>query len=184
MDGSPRRSRGCQLIILFSAEVIMNGRGTFSRLAGTLGLLGMLLGTLPAAAQQSGTSSRGQATQSTSSAPSLPDSPSAVRLNANDERTTANNSIALLQQPQGEPEGATQPESASQQKPVGTAASEAPNVSAIAASQPAGAAIAPAKQHRVRTIILRTGAIIGAGVAIGAVVALTAATPPKPPGAH
>ncbi|MFZ0806235.1 MAG: hypothetical protein WAN03_08640, partial [Candidatus Sulfotelmatobacter sp.] len=61
---------------------------------------------------------------------------------------------------------------------------EAPNASGIAASQPAGVAIAPAKQHRVRTLILRTGAIIGAGVAIGTVVALTAATPSKPPGAH
>jgi hypothetical protein len=70
------------------------------------------------------------------------------------------------------------------QKPVGTAAAEAGNANAIAASQPAGVAIAPAKQHRVRTIILKTGAIIGAGAAIGAIVALTAATPPKPPGAH
>jgi len=37
----------------------------------------------------------------------------------------------------------------------------------IAASQPAGVAIAPAKQRRTRTIILRMGAIIGAGVAVG-----------------
>lgn len=72
----------------------------------------------------------------------------------------------------------------SPQKPVGTAAAEAPNASGIAASQPAGVAIAPAKQHRVRTIVLRTGAIVGACVAVGAVVALTAATPSKPPGAH
>jgi hypothetical protein len=70
------------------------------------------------------------------------------------------------------------------QKPVGTAAAEAPNATGVAASQPAGVAIAPAKQHRVRTIVLRTGAIIGAGVAVGSVVALTAATPSKPPGAH
>jgi hypothetical protein len=70
------------------------------------------------------------------------------------------------------------------QKPVGTAAAEAPNATGVAASQPAGIAIAPAKQHRVRTIVLRTGAIIGAGVAVGTVVALTAATPSKPPGAH
>lgn len=73
---------------------------------------------------------------------------------------------------------------ASPQQPVGTAAAEAPNASGIAASQPAGVAIAPAKQRRVRTIVLRTGAIIGAGVAVGTVVALTQATPSKPPGAH
>ncbi|HXM65551.1 MAG TPA: hypothetical protein VN911_02385 [Candidatus Acidoferrum sp.] len=70
------------------------------------------------------------------------------------------------------------------QKPVGTAAAEAPDTSGIAASQPAGVAVAPAKQHRVRTIVLRTGAIIGVAVAVGAVVALSAGTSSKPPGAH
>lgn len=70
------------------------------------------------------------------------------------------------------------------QRPVGTAAAEAPKVSGITAAQPAGAAIAPAKQHRVRTIVLKVGAILGAGAAVGTVVALSAATPSKPPGAH
>ena len=70
------------------------------------------------------------------------------------------------------------------QKPVGTAAAEAPDTSGIAASQPAGVAVAPAKQHRVRTIVLKTGAIIGVAVAVGAVVALSAGTSSKPPGAH
>jgi hypothetical protein len=72
----------------------------------------------------------------------------------------------------------------SPQKPVGTAVAEAPSASGIAASQPAGVAIAPAKQRRVRTIVLRMGALVGAGVAVGSVVALTAATSSKPPGAH
>jgi hypothetical protein len=71
-----------------------------------------------------------------------------------------------------------------QQRPVGTAAAEAPKVSGITAAQPAGFAIAPAKQRRVRTIVLRVGAIVGAGAALGTVIALTAATPSKPPGAH
>jgi hypothetical protein len=70
------------------------------------------------------------------------------------------------------------------QKPVGTAAAEAPHATGIAASQPAGVAIAPAKQRRVRTIVLRVGAIVGAGVAVGTVVALSAATSSRPPGAH
>ena len=82
------------------------------------------------------------------------------------------------------PQATATQEPPSPQKPVGTAAAEAPEASGIAASQPAGVAMAPAKQRRVRTIILRTGAIIGAGVAVGAVVALTEATPSKPPGAH
>jgi cytoskeletal protein RodZ len=70
------------------------------------------------------------------------------------------------------------------QKPVGTAAAGAPTTSGVAASEPAGVAIAPAKQRRARTIVIRVGAIIGAGVAVGSVVALTAGTSSKPPGAH
>jgi hypothetical protein len=70
------------------------------------------------------------------------------------------------------------------QRPVGTAAAEGPKVSGITAARPAGVAIAPAKQRHVRTIVLKVGAILGAGAAIGTVVALSAATPSKPPGAH
>ena len=70
------------------------------------------------------------------------------------------------------------------QRPVGTAAAEPTHAGGIAASQPAGVAIAPAKQHRTRTIIIRVGAVVGAAVAVGTVVALTAATSSKPPGAH
>jgi hypothetical protein len=79
------------------------------------------------------------------------------------------------------PQAQTQP---SPQKPVGTAAAEPTHAAGIAASQPAGVAIAPAKQRRVRTIVIRTAAIIGAGIAVGTVVALTEATGSKPPGAH
>ncbi len=70
------------------------------------------------------------------------------------------------------------------QRPVGTAAAEAPTVSGVTAAQPAGVAIAPAKQHRVRTLVLKVGAMVGAGVALGTAIALTEATPSKPPGAH
>jgi hypothetical protein len=70
------------------------------------------------------------------------------------------------------------------QRPVGTAAAEAPRVTGITAAEPAGVAIAPAKQRRVRTIVLKVGAIVGAGAALGTVIALTAGTSSKPPGAH
>jgi hypothetical protein len=136
---------------------------------------------------------------------SLPDSPSAVALEAIDKQLqpASRNSLEVAlaspraqesqtqesqtQQPQSQVSQSQeqgQQSSAPVQKPVGTAVAETPNASGIAASQPAGVAIAPAKQHRVRTIVLRTGAIVGAGVAVGAIVALTAATPSKPPGAH
>jgi hypothetical protein len=70
------------------------------------------------------------------------------------------------------------------QRPIGTAAAPAPGVSGITAAQPAGVAIAPAKQKRVRTIVIRVGAILGASAALGTVIALSEGTSSKPPGAH
>ena len=113
----------------------------------------------------------------------LPDSPGAIvsKSEASQQQRSGNAASAPNSQPVQTQPAQSQPPP---QKPVGTAAAEAPNTSGIAASQPAGVAVAPAKQHRVRTIVLRTGAIIGAGVAVGTVVALTSATSSKPPGAH
>jgi hypothetical protein len=66
----------------------------------------------------------------------------------------------------------------------GTAAAQAGKVSGSAGSRPAGAAIAPAKQRQVRSLVIKLGAIAGAGIALGTVAALSKATPPKPPGAQ
>jgi hypothetical protein len=147
-----------------------------------------------AGAQQSNVAGEPSASQP---APDLPDSPSALVYKTAggqspaDLRQQFDEQIALARSPMQTQTGSTQvpaqPQSAapaSVQKPAGTAVAESPMASGIAASQPAGVAIAPAKQHRVRTIVLRTGAIIGAGVAVGTVVALTAGTSSKPPGAH
>jgi hypothetical protein len=109
------------------------------------------------------------------SALELPDSPGAVE--AGTENPQQSGSSA-----QTAPSPAEQNQKT--QHPAGTAAAPAPLVSGITAAQPAGVAIAPAKQHRVRTIVLRVGAILGAGAALGTTVALTAATPSKPPGAR
>jgi len=112
----------------------------------------------------------------------LPDSPGAIVSKSQQSTQQQNGSGASAPQPaQSQPAAQSQPPA---QKPVGTAAAEAPDASGVAASQPAGVAIAPAKQRRTRTIILRMGAIIGVGVAVGSVVALTSATSSKPPGAH
>jgi len=67
------------------------------------------------------------------------------------------------------------------ERPIGTAAAEIGNASGIAASKPAGVAIAPAKQHQSRSLLLKVGAVIGAGVAIGTVMALSNASPSRPP---
>jgi len=125
----------------------------------------------------------------------LPDSPGTTRAQTQDQSSTNNPRPEPEAQPsapvQGQQPPASQPQSqssqapaSSPQRPVGTAAAETSNASGVAASQPAGVAIAPAKQRRVRTMVLRIGALVGAGVAVGTVVALTQATPSKPPGAH
>lgn len=131
---------------------------------------------------------------------SLPDSPGAARAKENEQDSSrqqesssqapASTSTQTVTPQAGTPPSETSQDTAAQdqtpkpQRPVGTAAAEAPKVNGITAAQPSGVAIAPAKQRRVRTIVLRVGAIIGAGVAVGAVVALTAGTSSKPPGAH
>ena len=149
---------------------------------------------LPAAAQQVAAPTN-EASPASSRAPlmakveepsavsELPDSPGAVasKSEASAQQQSGSGSPAVPTQPA---QSTTSQAQSSGQKPVGTAAAEAPDASGIAASQPAGVAIAPAKQRRTRTIILRMGAIIGAGVAVGSVVALTEGTSSKPPGAH
>ena len=101
---------------------------------------------------------------------SLPNSPGAVRTQtANDDRPSA----AQKALP-------SQPESATQD-PLGTAAAPPIKTTGVAASRPAGAAIAPAKQRRARSILIKVSAIVGAGVAVGAVVALSKASPSHPP---
>lgn len=72
-----------------------------------------------------------------------------------------------------------------QPQPEGTAVAPPIEVSGGAASKPAGVAIAPPKQRRIRSLLIKMGVIAGAGVAIGTVVGLSAASPshvPNSPG--
>ena len=64
--------------------------------------------------------------------------------------------------------------------PVGTAAAPYVNTNGIAASRPAGAAIAPAKQRRVRILAVRIGLLVGAAIAIGTVTALSLGSQSRP----
>jgi len=101
-------------------------------------------------------------------------------------------SAAPVQQPAAPaetqpPQAQTQPpsgQSTHPARPAGTAVAETPSTVGVAASNPAGAAIAPAKQRRVRVFLISVGAIVGAGVALGTVAALSAGSPSRPPGAH
>jgi hypothetical protein len=68
----------------------------------------------------------------------------------------------------------------SAQKPVGTAAAPYEKTTGVAASRPAGAAIAPAKQRRARSIFIRVSLVLGAAVAVGTVAALSHGSPSRP----
>jgi hypothetical protein len=86
--------------------------------------------------------------------------------------------------PAAAPSNPQPPPQAKTQKPVGTAAAEVESTTGHAAFKPAGAAIAPAKQRRTRMMLIKIGALVGAGVAIGSVAALSSASPSRPPGSH
>jgi anti-sigma B factor antagonist len=164
-------------------------------IAGCLVLLLLLIAPLAAAAQQETSSSRqtdvstAQAQPQTQSQDSnsgagksnyepfqpqaLPDSPGTVRSQTADGSQLSTASQPSPNQQQDVP-----------QEPVGTAAAEFIKTTGVAASKPAGSAIAPAKQRRARSILIKVAAIAGAGVAVGAVVALSAASPSRPVGSH
>lgn len=62
----------------------------------------------------------------------------------------------------------------------GTAAAPYVKPEGVPASRPAGAAIAPAKQRRIRTYAIRIGLVVGAAVAIGTVAAASMGSPNRP----
>jgi hypothetical protein len=66
------------------------------------------------------------------------------------------------------------------QSPVGTAVAPYEKPIGVAASRPAGAVIAPAKQRRARSFAIRVAVVVGAAVAVGTVVALSRASPSRP----
>lgn len=65
-------------------------------------------------------------------------------------------------------------------EPLGTAVAPYEKGIGVAASRPAGAVLAPAKQRRTRSFLIRVGLLVGAGVAVGTVVALSSASPSQP----
>ena len=120
--------------------------------------------------------SSGQATAPASPAASGQQAPAADQAQASPQNSTQ---AAQPAQSQTTPAQSSQPS-----RPAGTAVAETPSTTGVAASNPAGAAIAPAKPHRVRIFLISLGAIAGAGVALGAVAALSSASPSRPPGAR
>jgi hypothetical protein len=82
-------------------------------------------------------------------------------------------------QPAPVPPQAPEQQQTGTQAPVGTAAAPYEKGIGVAASRPAGAVIAPAKQRRTRSILIKVGLLVAAGVAVGTVVGLSAASPSK-----
>jgi hypothetical protein len=82
--------------------------------------------------------------------------------------------------PQNLPDG---PQAKRPTEPVGAATAESVPTSGGAAAKPAGVAIAPAKQHQTRSLLLKVGAVVAGGAALGIVYALSRGTSSTPPGA-
>ncbi len=176
----------------FTVQAAWSGVVLMFALAGACAALPQSTAQAPMASAAEGNSTSAtnltSSSKTTSDAEELPDSPDVTssRLRASNPQQIAaaqQRDVPELPPPaQGDQSLATQQQST--QQPVGTAAAPTFTTSGVAASQPAGVAIAPEKQRRVRTIVIRVGAIIAAGVAVGTVVGLTEATSSKPPGAH
>ncbi|MFY9747808.1 MAG: hypothetical protein WA891_05900 [Acidobacteriaceae bacterium] len=67
-----------------------------------------------------------------------------------------------------------------QTQPVGTAAAPSIEPEGVPASRPAGAAIAPGKQRRVRIWTIRIAILAAAGIALGTVAAASMGSPSRP----
>jgi hypothetical protein len=99
----------------------------------------------------------------------IPDSPKPAQPQAGDQNGQP---VTPQSGPEQEQSGAP--------KPVGTAAAPYEKTTGVAASRPAGAVIAPAKQRRARTLLIRFAVVAGAAVAIGTVAALSKGSPSRP----
>jgi hypothetical protein len=91
----------------------------------------------------------------------------------------ADGAPAATQEPQT-PESPKQEPTA----PVGTAVAPYEKGIGVAASRPAGAVIAPAKQRRTRSFLIKSALVLGAAVAVGSVIGLSNASPSRPAGAR
>ena len=119
--------------------------------------------------QDSGSQPKKQSTDTNRADAAYPDSPNPARPQSADQTGQSAPLPAISQQPQNDP-----------QKPVGTAVAPYEKSTGVAASRPAGAVIAPAKQRRARSFVIRVAVVVGAAAAIGTVVALSHASPGRP----
>lgn len=151
-------------------------------------LFALPLGGVPACfAQQATPSQQSSPDQSSSDQAGESVSSSATPQAAAGSATDTNSAqpSSLPQEPAAQGPAAQQSATPEQKKdsspaPVGTAVAPYEKGVGVAASRPAGAVIAPAKQKRTRSFLIKSGLLIGAGVAVGSVVALSNASPSRP----
>ncbi|HET9099582.1 MAG TPA: hypothetical protein VFN62_04265 [Acidobacteriaceae bacterium] len=159
------------------------------RLAGCLAIfLAVPFGAATAAPQQTVPAQRSEGVLSASTQPqnsaSGVNTPNAgaTQPPAVANSTSATSTGSSAQNAQAGTTGSTpeqQPQSGTQ-SPVGTAAAPFEKTTGVAASRPAGAVIAPAKQKRKRSFLIRVGLILAGAAAIGTVVALSNGSPSRP----
>lgn len=133
-------------------------------------------GVEPLLAQQTAPPPSAPATQQTPASPSTIQPP--PELPENPSSSATQQSAPPAEMPQNNSAPPTEPR---QQQPSGTAVAPSVEVSGGAASKPAGVAIAPPKQRQIRSLLIKIGFLAGAGVAIGTVVGLSAASSGRVP---
>jgi hypothetical protein len=120
----------------------------------------------PSNQAQSAGQAENRESSSASPDPAIPDAPTAQNAPAESSQNPA-------QQPSGQ-----------ESTPLGTAAAPYTRPTGVTGSRPAGAVIAPAKQRRVRAILISVGVIAAAAIAVGTVAALSHGSPSHPIGAN
>jgi hypothetical protein len=94
--------------------------------------------------------------------------------------------LAQTQPAQTQPAQTQSDQTQSQQPasvPAGAAGAQAANAKGAPVAQPAGAAVAPVRQHGHRSLLIKVGLVAAGAIAVGAVVALSKSSPSRPPGA-
>jgi len=119
--------------------------------------------------------------QSQQDEPPVPGQPTMPPINRGQLPGSPNPSPSNKATPTYAPNPPAAAEAIAQTQPTGTAAAEVGRPAGMAVSSPAGAAIAPPRQRQVRSFLIKVGVIAGAGVALGTVAALSAASPARVP---
>jgi hypothetical protein len=128
--------------------------------------------TLCAQSSQSSSSQASSSQTGSAQTPSSTTQSSTTQTNTGQALPDAPQPVQAQEQTQQEPV----------QAPSGAAGAKAANPKGTTAAQPVGAAVAPAKEHGHRSLLIKVGLIAGAAVAVGVVVALSEKSPTRPPG--